>query len=140
MATASPARTSAPVPTRREGSGWITYAGTMLCILGVLNFIYGIAAVGSSNFYARGVTYVISDLKLWGWFLIIVGAVQFLAAFSVWNQTSWGRWVGVGSAGINSVIQLLALPGAPLLSLALFAMDLLVMYGLIVYGGRPAEA
>ena len=141
MATASSARPVTSVGTdRREGHGWVLYAGTMLCIVGVLNFIYGIAAVGNSKFYIRNVEYVISDLKLWGWFLVILGAIQFLAAFSIWSGTQWGRWVGIGSAGTNAVVQLMAVPGAPFLCLALLAMDLLILYGLITYGGRPQTA
>ena len=33
-----------------ERSGWVTFAGIMLLIGGVLNVIYGIAAIGNSSF------------------------------------------------------------------------------------------
>jgi hypothetical protein len=119
-----------------ERSGWVTYAGVMLSIVGVLNIIYGIAAIDSANFYINDAKYVVSDLNTWGWVIGIIGAIQFGAAFSIFSGTAWGRWVGVGSAGLNAIAQLMFLPAYPFLALALFSMDILVVYGLIAHGGR----
>jgi uncharacterized membrane protein (DUF2068 family) len=119
-----------------RGLGWVIFAGCMLCLVGTLNIIYGIAAISNSKFYVANTQYVFSDLKTWGWILLIVGVVQFVAAFGIWASTEWARWVGVASAGINAVVQMLFIPAYPFLSLALFATDLLVVYGLIAYGGR----
>ena len=124
----------------RPGHGWIAFAGTMLAIVGVVNLIYGIAAISDSKFYVHDAKYVIASLHTWGWFYTLLGAAQFFAAFSIWNGTEWGRWVGIISAGLNAIVQLLAIPGSPFLSLALFTIDILVIYGLIAYGGRQAAA
>jgi hypothetical protein len=132
------ARTTARRETAEpEGSGWVGFAGAMLAILGTMNVIYGIAAIDEANVYVGDAQYVVfSDLNTWGWFLVGVGAVQFLAAFSIWNRTSWGRWVGIGSASVNAILQLLFLPAFPFLALSLFTLDILVIYGLVAYGGR----
>jgi hypothetical protein len=121
-----------------HGAGWITFAGIMLAVLGILNVIYGFGAIDSANVYVGDTKYVFGDLNLWGWFLVLVGAVQFVAAFSIWNGTSWGRWVGIASAGTNAILQLLFMPAFPLLALCLFAVDVLVIYALVQYGGRRA--
>jgi hypothetical protein len=141
---------SAPDTTRRaegpsdyydeQGSGWVLFAGMMLAILGTMNIIYGIAAIDSANVFVADARYIFSDLNTWGWFLLGVGIVQFLAAISIWNRTEWGRWVGIFSAAVNAILQLLFLPAFPFLSLALFTLGILVIYGLIAYGGRPAAA
>ncbi|MCW3002475.1 MAG: hypothetical protein JWQ20_1773 [Conexibacter sp.] len=123
-----------------DPSGWVTFAGVMLAIVGVMNIIYGIAAIDTANFYIDGARYAISGLKTWGWVLLIIGAIQFCAAFSIFGGTSWGRWVGVAAAGLNSIAQLLFLPAYPLLALALFSVDILVIYGLVAHGGRRAPA
>jgi hypothetical protein len=123
-----------------EPSGWATFAGVMLSIVGVLNIVYGIAAIGNANFYVNDARYVFSDLNTWGWVLLIFGAVQFCAAFSIFGGTSWGRWVGVATAGLNSIAQLLFLPAYPFLALALFSVDILIVYGLIAHGGRRTFA
>jgi uncharacterized membrane protein len=80
--------------------------------------------------------YVFSDLKTWGWFLLVVGAIQLVGVLGIWNRTTWGRWIGIASASANALLQLLFLPALPLLALALLALDVLVIYGLIAYGGR----
>jgi hypothetical protein len=128
-------------------SGWLTFAGAMLCILGVLNIVYGIAAIDEANFYVADARYVFSNLNTWGWIIMLIGVLQFFAAFSIWNGTTWGVWVGIISASLNAIAQLLFLPAYPLLSLALFSVDILVLYGLIAYGfdqetetGRTATA
>jgi hypothetical protein len=121
-----------------DRSGWVTFAGTMLSIVGVLNIIYGIAAIDNAHFYVNDARYVISDLSTWGWVLLIIGVLQFCAAFSIFGGTSWGRWVGVLTAGLNAIAQLLFLPAYPLLALALFSVDIIIMYALIAHGGRRA--
>jgi hypothetical protein len=123
-----------------ERSGWVTFAGVMLSIVGVVNIIYGIAAIDNANFYINDAKYVISDLNAWGWIIAIIGAIQVGAAFSIFGGTSWGRWAGVAVAGVNAIAQLLFLPSYPFLSLALFAIDILVIHALITHGGRRERA
>jgi len=123
-----------------SGYGWVVFAGTMIAIVGTLNSIYGIAAISNSKFYARDVTYVITDLKTWGWALLLLGIVQFASAFGILGQMKGARWVGIVSAAVNSIIQLMVLPAAPFLAVTLFAVDILVIYGLLAHGRRPATA
>jgi hypothetical protein len=123
-------------PEAEHGYGWVLFAGIMLMVVGMLNFIYGIAAVSNSKFYARDVTYILSDLNTYGWVLLIIGAIQFCLAFAIWAGTEWGRWLGVLSAGVNAIVQLLFIPSYPFASLAVFSIDILVIYGLVAYGGH----
>jgi uncharacterized membrane protein (DUF2068 family) len=125
----------APIDDGR-GYGWVLFAGTMLAIVGTLNFVYGIAAISNSKFYVQDAKFIISNLNTWGWFLVIVGAVQVVSAVGIWAQASGARWVGIISAGVNAIVQMLAISGYPLLSLALFAIDILVIYGLVAHGRR----
>ncbi|HMJ37669.1 MAG TPA: hypothetical protein VK501_27430 [Baekduia sp.] len=122
-----------------QGAGWLVFAGTMLAIVGALNVVYGIAATSNSKFFVRDVEYVLGSLNTWGWVMIAIGAIQLVAAFSVWAGRGFGRWVGVFSAGGNAVIQMLAIPSYPLLALSLFAIDILIIYGLVSFGGRGAQ-
>ena len=134
------AATTRPDRYDDEGTGWVAFAGVMLAILGILNFIYGIAAIGDAHFYVANAQYVISDLNTWGWIVMIIGAVQFLAALAIFGGSTWGKWVGIASAGCNAIAQLLFLPSYPFLSLALFAVDVLVIYGLVAHAGRRMAA
>jgi hypothetical protein len=51
-----------------------------------------------------------------------------------------GRWIGIGSAALNSIVMLMFIPAYPFGALAVFAIDVLVIYGLAAYGGhnRPS--
>jgi hypothetical protein len=119
-----------------QGGGWITFAGVMLMLLGTINIVGGIAAIDGANFWVAGAEFVFSDLNTWGWVLLITGIVQVLAAFGIFAKNQLARWLGVGFATLNALAQLLFMVAFPLWALALFAIDVLVIYGLIVYGGR----
>lgn len=123
-----------------EGQGWVTFSGIMILIVGVMNVIYGIAAIDNSTFFVQDAKYVLSDLNTWGWLLLVVGAVQVVAAFGIWSRTAWGRWIGIISASCNAVLQLLFIPSFPLAALALFAVDILVIYGLAAWTYREPTA
>jgi len=119
-----------------RGAGWVTFAGVMIMLAGVINLIYGIAAIAESSFYVGNTRFVFSDLKTWGWIVLCIGALQVAAAVGIWARETWARWTGVAVASINAIAQLLFISAYPWLSLAVLAMDLLVIYGLIMHGGR----
>jgi len=123
-----------------RGYGWVLFAGIMIMLAGILNFIYGIAAISNSHFYSANAHYVISDLNTWGWVVMILGVLQFCVAFGIWVQASWARWTGIAIASLNAIAQLIFLPSYPFLALTIFTLDLLVIYGLAAYGGRTKEA
>ena len=120
-------------------AGWLLFAGTMVMIAGILNVIYGISGIGNANWLEANTDYVFSSMKTWGWIVLLTGAAQVLTAFGVWMRNTFATWLGIVFAGLNAIIQLLMIPAFPLLSLALFAIDVLVIYGLAVHGGRVAE-
>jgi hypothetical protein len=127
-------------PEASAGYGWVLFAGTMLALLATLNFIEGVAAVSNSKFFVANAQFVISNLNTWGWVLICISAIQLLVAVGVWAQVKSIRWIGVAIAGLNAIALLLMMPAYPFWSLALFTIDILVIYGLIAYGARPHAA
>ncbi len=118
------------------GFGWIVFAGVLIMIAGVVNLIYGIAAIAESSFYVADTHFVFSALKFWGWVLTVVGILEMCVAAGIWAQAQWARWTGVLIASLSAVAQLLYLPSYPWLSLAVFTLDVLVIYALVAYGGR----
>lgn len=118
------------------GEGWVLFAGVMLAILATLNFIDGVAAVSNSTFFVANAKFVASDLNTWGWVLIGISVVQLVTAFGVWAKTTAVRWVGVAIASVNAIIQLMFMPAYPFWSLCVFALDILVIYGLVAHGAR----
>jgi hypothetical protein len=123
-----------------DGYGWVLFAGSMIALVGTLNVIYGIAAIDDSRFYARDVTYVISDLNTWGWFLTVLGAIQLISAVGIWMRTPGARWVGVLTAAASAIVQMLIIRAFPLWALAIFTIDILVIYALLAHGRRLEPA
>ena len=123
-----------------KGGGWLLFAGIMIVMVGVLNVIYGIAAIDNASFFIANQKYILSDLSTWGWVMLVLGALQILAAASIWNGGSFGRWFGIGVASANAIAALLSISAYPFWSLAIFAVDLMVIYGLAAYGGKPDRA
>jgi hypothetical protein len=121
-----------------SGAGWVLFATIMFGIAASLNIVWGIAAVSSSHFFVANAHYIISDLNTWGWIVIGVGAVEALAALSIWRGGAFGRWFGIGVAGLAVIAAMLSIPAYPLWSLVLVTLYLLVIYGLAAYGGKPA--
>lgn len=112
-------------------SGWWVFAGILLLVAGVLNIIYGIAAIGDSKFFTENVTYVFSSLHTWGWILLILGVLELVAAFSLFSGGEFGRWFGIFIASLNAIGALLAIGGAyPFWSLAIFALCIIIIYKL----------
>jgi hypothetical protein len=124
-----------------EGAGWVLFAGIMILIIGVLNCIWGIAAIDNANFFVNNTKFILSDLNTWGWITLIIGVIQLFAAFSVWSGGAFGRWIGVFIASVGCIASLLSIPAYPFWSLAVFSVSVLVVYGLVAYGGqRPDDA
>jgi hypothetical protein len=119
-----------------RGGGWLAFASVMLMLIGLMNLVGGVAAIDDANVYVEDAPYVFSGLSAWGWVILLTGIGQGVAAIGLWWRSQAARWLGVGFAGLNAMAHLLMFPAFPLWSLALFAVDILVVYGLIAYGDR----
>jgi hypothetical protein len=59
-----------------------------------------------------------------------------LSAFGLFSGSELARWFGVFVASVNAIGQLYYVPAYPFWSLAMFTVDLLIIYGLVAYGGH----
>ena len=119
-----------------RGAARAVFAGILLVIAGTLNIIYGIGAISDANFYtSTGTHYVFSSLHTWGWITLILGIIQLTAGFSLFGGGAYGRVIGVAAATLGAIGALLAVGGAyPFWSLGIFALCVIVIHGLVVYG------
>ncbi len=122
-----------------RGSGWRVFAGVMIMLVGIFNVIDGIVTVANPHYftvYSSGYSHhlVFGSLKSWGWAILIVGAVQFLAALAIFAQRGWGSVVGIIVAGLSAIGQLLYLGVDPWWSVIVIAIDVMIIYGLAAYG------
>ena len=124
-----------------RGAGRAMFAAILLVIAGVLNIIYGIGAVGDANFYSGNTQYVFSSLHTWGWITIILGVIQLTGGFSLMSGNVYGRVIGITAAGLGAIGALLSVGGAyPFWSLGIFALCVIVLHGIVVYGEDESGA
>jgi hypothetical protein len=123
-----------------QRSGWVTFAGVLLLISGVLNVIYGFAAIGNSKFFLNDQKYILSGLHTWGWVSLILGVLLLFAAFSLWGGGLYGRVVGMVAAGLSAIAALLSIPAYPLWSLAIFALDIVIIHQIATRGTEGRRA
>ena len=122
------------------GGGWLMFAAVMLGLAGIRNLFDGILAISSSRVYAGHETLIFSDLNTWGWIVVILGLGQVIAAMALFGGSEFARWFGVGVAGLNAFGQLMFVPAYPVWAIAMFAVDVLIIYGLVAYGGHRLRA
>ena len=122
-----------------RGYGWVAFAGVLLLVLGTINFIEGIAAIGNAHFFVHNTNYVFASLNTWGWVVLCLGTAQLLVGLGVFAKNQFARWTGVVILSLNAIAQLLMMPAYPFWSLCIFAVDILAIYGLIAYGQHIAD-
>lgn len=123
-----------------RGRGWVMFAGAMLLLLGCTNTVEGVAAVTGSDFFVARAQYVFGDLSSWGWVIWVLGVAQGLTGVAVLFKNQVARWMGVAFAAGNALAQLLMIQAYPFWSLAVFGLNIAVIYGLVVYGGQSFRA
>jgi hypothetical protein len=123
------------VSAEPKGAGWVLFSAIMLGFAGVWNIIAGILAIDSSKVYTAAATYVFSDLNTWGWIILALGALSVLAAFTLMTGSELARWFGIAVAGLSAIGQLMFVHANPWWSMAVFAIDVLIIYGLAMYAG-----
>jgi hypothetical protein len=113
----------------------VLFAAILLLVAGTINIIYGIGAISDANFFVNDNHYVFSSLHTWGWITLIIGIFQLTGGFSLAAGNVYGRVIGLTAASIGAVGALLSVGGAyPFWSLGVFALCVIVIHGIIVYG------
>ncbi len=118
-----------------RGTGRIAFAGILLLMVGFLNILYGFGALDDANIFVGDTRYIFDNLNTLAWVLIIVGIVQLTGGFSLLAGHSYGRTIGIIAGTLGAVSALLSIGGAyPWWSLAIFALCIYVVHGIVVFG------
>jgi hypothetical protein len=117
-------------------TGWGVFASVLLLIAGIFDLIFGLAAIIGPNttvVVAESGLFAV-DVASWGWWHIISGVALILVSFFLYRGATWARVVAIILVIINAVGQLSLLSVQPWWSLAILAVDVLVLYALTVHG------
>jgi hypothetical protein len=74
------------------------------------------------------------DLTVWGWFWLLVGALQLFTGALILQRNEWGRALGVIIAGISALFTVFIIFVFPLWAIAVLVLDALVLYALLTEG------
>jgi Predicted membrane protein (DUF2127) len=122
------------------GRPWLIFAGVMLAVVGILNLIYGIAMIDNSSFFVAETKFVLANLNFWGWVLLCLGVGQLITVVGIYLEKEWARWLGILFACANMIANFLAISSQPALTMILFFVDIIIIWGLFSYGGRDRHS
>jgi len=117
------------------------FAAMLLLIVGMINIIYGIGALDDANIFVNDTRFILDDLNTLGWVLIILGVIQLTGGFSLMSGNTYGRVIGIVAGTLGAIGAVLSIGGQyPWWSLAVFALCVYVVHGIIVYGDEDTSA
>ena len=123
----------ATTPVRRSGRGWITFAGILLMVAGVMDFLNGLWALDAQD-TAIDALFWNDNIEAWGWFYMIVGAGLATTGAFLFKRAGWALAAAVAIACFGAIANLFWIFTYPLASILLITLNLLVVYGLTTYG------
>ena len=124
-----------------RGVGRAIFAAVLLLLVGTINIIYGIGALGNANIFHNGQRFVFTNLNAMGWVLIILGIIQLLGGFSLISGNTFGRVIAIIGASLGAIGALLSISGPnPWWSLAVFFLCIYVIHGVFIYGDDVPDA
>jgi hypothetical protein len=121
-----------------ERSGWLTFAGVLLIITGIMRIfdsIWGFSYNGTVVDKLHGAL-LGHSLTTYAVIWLIVGVVSVVAGYMVMKPGSlsaeMSRRAGMAVAGFNAVLAVTWMPYYPVWALLYVAMGILVIYALVV--------
>jgi len=116
--------------------GWGVFAAVVLLIAGVIDLFHGLQAlIGPDTAYFVGEAGLFSlDIQAWGWWHLISGVLLILVGIALLSGATWARVIAVILVALNAIGQLTLIAAQPWLSIAVLALDVLVIYALTVHG------
>lgn len=111
-----------------------------LAFAACFNFWAAVYAIARAASYAATPRYVFADLRAWGFVTLAISIAQFGAAAGLLAGGQRARWLGAGLALVNGIGQISGLPGYPLWFLVVTAVDMVVLFGLAIYGMPRRDA
>ena len=121
-------RTAPRPPT----SGWLTFAGIVIVLIGCSNVISGLTALFRDDYYtvSEG-RLLVFNFTAWGWIWLALGVLQIVVGAGAVRGSEAARVTGTVLALVVAVCQLAFLIAFPLWSLVVIGLCVLVIYALV---------
>jgi len=129
-----------PEPT--GWTGWIAFAGAIMIMIRVLHALQGLVALFKDEYFLVGKNGLIVnvDYTTWAWTQLIFGIVVAFAGSSLLAGRMWARIVAVLLAMLSVVVNIGFLAAFPIWSTIVIALDVLVIWAVMVHGREMQSA
>ena len=137
MADTSQRRPEAPAYDTPSGwAAWVVFGGVMLILVGTFHVVQGLVALVNDDYYlvTRDGLVVKFDFTSWGWVHLVLGIVAGLTGIGLMAGNSVARVAGVVFAVLSALVNLVFIAAYPLWSVIIIALDVIVIYAIIVHG------
>jgi hypothetical protein len=116
-----------------EVSGWavsgVTFAATIMVLIGIFEAIAGLAAIFDDNFYVVTRNYAFDlDVTAYGWLHLIVGILVVWAGYSLFSRKAWAGIVAIALAVVSAVTNFFFIPYYPFWSILMIALAVWVIW------------
>jgi hypothetical protein len=127
-----PSNVAGHSPTMRRPD-LVTFAAIIMFTLGGFHVLLAISEFASSTWVLSrlDIELFIPILFIWGIVDLVIGAIALYAGFSIIRGGTFGWIMGQIFATVGMIRWLFYIPVSPLLAIAIIALDLLVIYGLV---------
>jgi hypothetical protein len=122
-----------PLSSPRTRTGWIAFAGVYLIVAGLMNGIWGVAALSDSE-VLRERALAWSNLTTWGWLSVGAAGIQVVAGGLVLGGRVVGRVLAAVIALGGLFVNFLSIGAYPLWSILALVANGLVLWTVTVYG------
>jgi hypothetical protein len=122
-------------------SGWaiggISFAATMLLLIGVFQALDGLVAIFNDSFFVVTKNYTFDlDVTAWGWIHLILGILLIFAGWGIFTGKTWAGIAGITLAVLSAVANFFFIPYYPFWSILVIGLDVWVIWALT----RPGVA
>jgi hypothetical protein len=120
---------------RQRVSGWavggVTFAATILLIIGTFQVIAGLVAVIDDEFYVVGRNYTFElDTSAWGWIHIVIGLLVGVCGFGLFTRSAWAGVGAIFFASLSAIANFFFIPYYPFWSIVIIALDVWVIWSI----------
>ncbi len=124
-------------------TGWISFAGLLMILIGSLDFFEGLIAVIRKQYYVFTPSQIIVfNVSTWGWVMMLWGILLVCAGFGLLAGSGWARWFAIVVVSVNLIGQLGFVGSSqyPLWALTVVGLTITVLYALTARWGDSREA
>jgi hypothetical protein len=117
--------------TVAQRPGWFTFAAVIMFFVAGFEVLSALLAFGGTGWWATETgNLVYANFVFWGVLDLIVALVAFYAGISLLRGGSYGLVMGYLFAGLAAIRWLFVVPAAPIISVVMIALCVMVIYGL----------